>query len=181
MQRPSLTAEEIAAGLGGGHRNGQGWMACCPAHDDHNPSLALTDREGGGVLVHCHAGCPQDDVIKALRQRGLWQNPEVEPPRETPYTYQYADGTPAFHIHRTDYPDGSKKIVQQLPDGQWKAHPPPRPLFNLPDILKNPDAPVLVVEGEKTALAAAKRFPANCVVTTSAGGSKAANSRIGAS
>ena len=174
MQRTSLTAEEIAAGLGGGRRNGQGWMACCPAHDDHHPSLALTDREGGGVLVHCHAGCPQDDVIKALRQRGLWQNPEAGLLRETTYTYQYADGTPAFHIHRTDYPDGGKKIVQQLPDGQWKAHPPPRPLFNLPDILKNPDAPVLIVEGEKTALAAAKRFPANWVVTTSAGGSKAA-------
>lgn len=174
MQRTSLTAEEIAAGLERARRNGQGWMACCPAHYDHNPSLSLTDGEGGRTLLYCHAGCPQDDVIEALRQRGLWQKPEAELPQETTYTYRHANGTPAFHVHRTDYPDGSKKIMQRLPGGPWKAPPPPRPLFNLPDIIKNPDAPVLVVEGEKTALAAAKRFPVGWVVTTSASGSNAA-------
>ena len=172
MQRTPLTAEGIAGGLEGARRNGKGWMACCPAHDDHNPSLSLTDGEGG-VLVHCHAGCSQESVIAALRWRGLWPKPESEPPRKTTYTYQHADGTPAFHVHRTDYPGGRKKIVQQLPDGQWKAPPAPRPLFNLPDILSNPEKPVLVVEGEKTAKAATVKFP-EYVVTTSAGGSNAA-------
>ena len=173
--KPALpNAESIATGLKRARRGGQGWMACCPAHDDQNPSLSITDREGGGVLVHCHAGCSQGDVIEVLQQRGLWERPETGPPQTTPHTYWNADGTPAFAVHRTAYPDGRKKIVQQLPDGQWKGHPAPRPLYHLPLIVSNPQEPVLVVEGEKTADAAAAIFPVDWVVTTSAGGSNAA-------
>jgi len=43
----------------------------CPAHDDRNPSLSVTEHDGR-VLVHCHAGCAQDAVLAALRARGLW-------------------------------------------------------------------------------------------------------------
>ena len=45
-----MTAEDIAEGVGGGRKTDQGRMACRPAHDDHNPSLPFTDREGGGVM-----------------------------------------------------------------------------------------------------------------------------------
>ena len=51
---------------------GYGWMACCPAHEDRTPSLSICDGEDR-VLVHCHAGCEQDQVIAALRSRGLWE------------------------------------------------------------------------------------------------------------
>jgi putative DNA primase/helicase len=47
-------------------------MACCPAHDDREPSLSIIDGNGGKVLVRCHAGCDQPDVIGALRSRGVW-------------------------------------------------------------------------------------------------------------
>ncbi len=47
-------------------------MAHCPAHDDREPSLAITDARDGKVLVRCHAGCGQRDVIAALRARGIW-------------------------------------------------------------------------------------------------------------
>jgi putative DNA primase/helicase len=47
-------------------------LACCPAHDDREPSLSITDAKGGKVLVCCHAGCDQPDVIAALHSRGLW-------------------------------------------------------------------------------------------------------------
>jgi hypothetical protein len=43
----------------------------CPAHDDRRPSLGI-DLVGDRILVHCWAGCPQDAVIRALRERGLW-------------------------------------------------------------------------------------------------------------
>ena len=47
--------------------------ARCPAHDDHNPSLSISDNpNGGNPLVYCHAGCSQDAVIDELKQRGLW-------------------------------------------------------------------------------------------------------------
>jgi hypothetical protein len=66
-----MTAETIARALGG-HRAGAGWTARCPAHDDRTPSLSLTDTKDGKLLVRCHAGCDQKDVIAALRGRGLW-------------------------------------------------------------------------------------------------------------
>jgi putative DNA primase/helicase len=65
-----MTAETIAKALGG-HRAGATWMARCPAHDDREPSLSIRDVDGK-VLVRCHAGCGQRDVIAALKERGLW-------------------------------------------------------------------------------------------------------------
>lgn len=63
-------AERIAKFLHG-RRNGKGWVARCPAHDDHSPSLSVAS-ENGKVLVHCFTGCPQEAVIRALRAIGLW-------------------------------------------------------------------------------------------------------------
>lgn len=71
-----LTAGEIARALGG--RNvGSGWICRCVAHDDRNPSLSISQGEGGCMLVHCFAGCDPTDIIAELRRRGLWpQRPE---------------------------------------------------------------------------------------------------------
>ncbi|MCB2080988.1 MAG: toprim domain-containing protein [Novosphingobium sp.] len=66
-----MTAETIAKALGG-HRAGATWMARCPAHDDSRPSLSISMGKNSKVLVHCHAGCDQRDVIAALSERGLW-------------------------------------------------------------------------------------------------------------
>jgi hypothetical protein len=45
-------------------------MARCPAHKDRTPSLSVSERDGK-VLIHCHAGCSQEDVWQALKDRGL--------------------------------------------------------------------------------------------------------------
>ena len=42
------------------------YTACCPCHDDTNPSLSLKEQPDGTVLVHCFAGCPQDTVWREL-------------------------------------------------------------------------------------------------------------------
>jgi hypothetical protein len=68
-----MTAEAIAKALDG-RKGGAAWMARCPAHDDREPSLSISDGEDGKVLVHCHAGCEQADLIAALRSRGLWED-----------------------------------------------------------------------------------------------------------
>lgn len=44
---------------------GRGWQALCPAHDDRNPSLSITE-DNGKILLHCHAGCEPDDILKAV-------------------------------------------------------------------------------------------------------------------
>ena len=66
-----MKAETIAKALGG-RKTGAGWTARCPAHDDHEPSLSIRAGDVGKVLVRCHAGCDQKQVIAALRSRGLW-------------------------------------------------------------------------------------------------------------
>jgi DNA primase len=66
-----MTAETIARALGG-HRAGATWMARCPVHEDRSPSLSISAGKGGKVLVRCHAGCDQRDLITALQKRGLW-------------------------------------------------------------------------------------------------------------
>lgn len=42
------------------------WIACCSAHDDRSPSLAIRETDDGRILLHCFAGCPVDDVLAAV-------------------------------------------------------------------------------------------------------------------
>jgi putative DNA primase/helicase len=60
----------IINALDGDERTG---MCFCPAHPDRNtPNLHVKASNDGRVLVHCFRGCSQQDVVTALRQRGLW-------------------------------------------------------------------------------------------------------------
>ncbi len=65
-----MTAREIVAALAGRWHGSYG-TARCPAHEDKNPSLSVSERDGK-VLVKCHGPCEQEDVIDALRGLGLW-------------------------------------------------------------------------------------------------------------
>ena len=49
-------------------------MACCPAHDDKNPSLRIREREDGVVLFTCFAGCEPQSILDAigLEFQHLW-------------------------------------------------------------------------------------------------------------
>ena len=93
------------------------------------------------------------------------------------WPYRYADGELAGYVARWDRPDGGKEIRPLVvKDGHWRQRgiPRPRPLYNLQAVRKHPDAPVLVVEGEKTSDAAGKLF-SSYVPTTSMNGAKAAH------
>jgi len=41
------------------------WVACCPAHQDKSPSLAITEATDR-LLVYCFAGCETSDVMAAV-------------------------------------------------------------------------------------------------------------------
>ena len=73
-----MNAASIAHALGG-RRSGSGWSARCPAHDDCDPSLSISVSHKGKTLVHCHAGCSQEAVVGALKDRGLWNTGEDDP------------------------------------------------------------------------------------------------------
>jgi hypothetical protein len=42
------------------------WKACCPAHDDKDPSLSIRETADGKVLLHCWAGCELRDITAAI-------------------------------------------------------------------------------------------------------------------
>jgi hypothetical protein len=95
------------------------------------------------------------------------------------WTYRNAEGELLFYAVRFDLPGGSKQILPRCYgslDGRsgwyWRAAPVPRPLYRLKALADRPEALVLVVEGEKTALAASKRLH-DFAVTTWPGGALA--------
>jgi putative DNA primase/helicase len=79
------------------------------------------------------------------------------------------------------WPYGSGFLVCRFPgkrirplwwDGEawrWKAPPAPRPLYRLDALRSRPDAPVLIVEGEKAADAAQRLFPSAVAITWPSG------------
>jgi hypothetical protein len=80
-------------------------MARCPTHEDTTPSLSITDT-GSTILVHCHAGCSQGDVIEALRARGLW------PERE------HIDQKPFAAEERAAWSRRQRMIERELPQAE---------------------------------------------------------------
>jgi DNA-binding transcriptional ArsR family regulator len=68
------------------------YMACCPAHDDSEPSLHLSESPDGMLLWHCHAGCPQDAVQRELERIAGVQPATARPiaPRRRGRTQQQA-------------------------------------------------------------------------------------------
>ncbi|SFN69419.1 hypothetical protein SAMN05216386_1654 [Nitrosospira briensis] len=42
------------------------FVACCPAHDDKHPSLAIRELDDGRVLLHDFSGCSTSDVLAAV-------------------------------------------------------------------------------------------------------------------
>ena len=58
-------------------------IARCPVHDDRNPSLSIKDGDKT-LLVKCHAGCDPRDILDALRQRGILDEPQRRRPVRQP-------------------------------------------------------------------------------------------------
>jgi putative DNA primase/helicase len=161
-----MTADFIARALKA-RRSGSCWMAKCPAHDDHNPSLSIREADGK-VLLHCHAGCTQGDVIDALKACGVWQ-PERTENQRIVATYDYTDehGNLLYQVVRYQ----PKDFKQRRPDGRggWIWRKGERQvLYRLPEVIEAPI--VFVVEGERD-VETLREY--GFVATTNAGGAKA--------
>ena len=169
--------------LQGVRKSGAGYKAICPAHDDKNPSLSVTEGAGDKVLVTCFAGCTFEAIRDALWPQGVTTGPRVpaaprkprklpDGPHDTVSLYHYADGSRAFASVRHQPPGKAKRFSQWTPadGGLWFDRNPLRslPLYRLPQIA---DADkVIIVEGEKCVHAVLAAWP-NMAVTTFAGGS----------
>ncbi len=97
-------AEQIIPHLQGVRRVGERkWQACCPVHDDSNPSLSLEETPDRRLLWHCHAGCSQEAVRDALYRLAGVQAPHQRPPRPQSRNPQSPQGLTlerfALHFH----------------------------------------------------------------------------------
>ena len=129
------------------------------------------DQSGGGGtgmdLLMRHQGLTYVEACQRIEQHlGIIPEPPLPRGRQS---WQYSS---TFYVVRKDKPNGGKDILPLWWDGtgwKWKAPPSPRPLYGKRQLALKPDAPVLVVEGEKTADAAALLYPSAVVITWPSG------------
>jgi hypothetical protein len=120
-----LTLNDIIPHLRKARRLPDGsYMACCPAHDDSEPSLHLSESPDGMLLWHCHAGCPQDAVQRELERIAGVQPATARPiaPRRNRQQPATAQAQPLTLAALADAKrlDAEKLIawhVRELPDG----------------------------------------------------------------
>jgi hypothetical protein len=154
---------EALVRIQGGHKTGPNKaMVNCVGHDDHTPSMSAEIRNGK-LLVKCFAGCSQEAVIRALKDRGLWPENERRPHRlavevgdvdpkvgTVVATYDYTDATGEllYRILRFN----PKDFRPRRPDGQggWIAKGPSQEELVLYRMTEVAEAPIIFVcEGEK--------------------------------
>jgi len=66
VQLPDSPVETVLARLKGVRTSLRGWVACCPAHRDREPSLSIGLGDEGQILLNCFAGCSLDRIVEAL-------------------------------------------------------------------------------------------------------------------
>ncbi len=153
-----MTAADVVSRFKGVRRDGSGWRARCPAHDDRDPSLTITEGDKHPVVLNCKAGCKSEDVAAAvglslqdLCADGVRANGTGKPPVVAEYDYTDEDGTRLYQAVRYL----PKDFRQRRPDGSggwtWKLGDVRRVPYRLPELVEAVQAErlVFVVEGEK--------------------------------
>jgi len=137
-------------------KHGNQWLAKCPAHDDRQASLSVSQARDGVILVKCFAGCEAERIVDAvgLKMADLFPPKERQPKREIVAWYDYRDeqGTLLFQAVRFS----PKSFSQRQPDGQgswmYNLRGVRRVLYRLPELLAaDPQRSVFLCEGEKDA------------------------------
>lgn len=104
------TVVAIIKALGGNLVTG---MCKCPAHDDHTPSLHVSEGRNEKPLLYCHAGCSQEAVLKAVRARGLWSSkrePFVPDPELSSHKKEYRELREDIRIARAANDDDGDPV-----------------------------------------------------------------------
>lgn len=159
-------------------RTGKGLVHCL-VHNDPGPSLNVNEKDGV-LLVNCKAGCGQQLVVDALKERNLWPaqtdtsgptpirstNPTRSRPRGEPeslYEYRDATGKLIAEKGRWQEADGHKSFSWRKPGGSWADGIKPLSMSDLPlwgaELVSAapPDATVWICEGEKACQACRAR------------------------
>jgi hypothetical protein len=58
--------ETILSQLSKVKKQGSGFIALCPGHDDKVRSLSIKEGNDGKILLFCHSGCRTADVLNSI-------------------------------------------------------------------------------------------------------------------
>lgn len=166
--------DQILSQLKQVHNQDNGWIACCPAHDDQTPSLSIREANDGKVLLNCFAGCKTESIVAALDLTMADLMPDrlptgssSIPTLQQTYNYQDEAGNLLFQVVRLK----PKGFRQRRPDGQggwhWKVKGVRVVPYRLPQLLASRSRVVFIVEGEKDVHSLES---INCVAICNAGG-----------
>ena len=61
-----IPVDLVLGRLEGVKERGEGYQALCPAHEDREPSLSVSQGEDGRALITCFAGCETEEIVTAL-------------------------------------------------------------------------------------------------------------------
>jgi hypothetical protein len=153
-------------------RSGNGYSARCPSHDDHNPSLTITEGRNGTPVFKCHAGCSQEDVLAALG----WTWSDVygteERGRRIVATHDYTDAEYTLLYQKVRYEPKGFSLRRPDGNGGWinDMQGVTKVLYRLPRLRRlSPGGLAVIVEGEKD-VERLEREDLAIVATTNAGG-----------
>jgi len=154
-----MSFDEVLAKFPDAKRNGQGYVAKCPAHEDRSPSLSVTEGHDGATLVKCHAGCDTESVCRAAGIALADLFVKKPAPRNGSFRivaeYDYLDetGNLLFQVCRLDPKDfRQRKPDPTAKDGwSWKTAGVRRVPYRLPELIAAvaDGRPIFIAEGEK--------------------------------
>ena len=162
--------ENILAKLQGVKQTGdKQYDARCPAHDDGRASLSVSVGDDGRVLIHCHAGCATDAVVKSIgaTMADLQPKPVGSSRREVAiYNYRDESGALLYQVMRFEPKDFRQRKPKAGGGSVWNMQGVRRVPYRLPELLAAPAGEaIFIVEGEKDADNLAGRgFVATCNV-----------------
>ena len=151
-------------------RSGDGYKARCPAHDDHDPSLSVSEGSDGRVLLNCHAACEVQRICTAIG----WSVSQLFPAggfdsEEPSAVYSFRDETGSVLYQEVRFPGKQFRMRRPAGDGSW--------IWSLDDVERVPyrlgelcnarmvGGDVIFVEGPKDAdCLAAKGFNSTTVI-----------------
>jgi 5S rRNA maturation endonuclease (ribonuclease M5) len=134
------------------------YEAQCPGHEDKKASLSIGIGNDSRILLHCHAGCKLDTILKAagIEKRALFlvngnsddsSFPAASSHIIASYDYVTETGELLYQVVRYE----PKNFRQRRPDGKggwnWSTKGIKRVPYNLTELLKT-EYP-WIVEGEK--------------------------------
>lgn len=160
MAAPRLTdpVQTVIGALTKVSRQGDGYIAQCPSHEDARESLSIGVGRDGRALLTCHAGCSLESIVSAL---GLTTT-DLFPPSEKAkqagsitdiYEYTDAQGVVLYEVCRYVPKDFRQRVPQPGGGYAWKLGDTPRVWFRLPHLLQGLAAGkvAFICEGEKDA------------------------------